>query len=80
MVEKAVNIEAKGSLQPLSKTGEIDFRCPKSYRPLAKKDRDKVTWEYQDGDKTKSHNSSLANTSQPQTQASKKDKWQQENH
>lgn len=69
VIEKAVNIEIKASLQPSSKTKEIESRYPKSYRLLAKKDKDKATWEYWDGDKykAKSHNPFPANTSQPQT-------------
>ena len=42
MVEKAVNIEAKASLQPLSKIRKIDSKYPKDYRPLVKKNIDKA--------------------------------------
>lgn len=65
MIEKAVNTEIKASLQLPSKTKEIDSRYPKSYRLSAKKDKDKATWKYWDGDKDKAkyHNLFLANTS-----------------
>ncbi len=77
VVEKAVNAEAKASLQPPSGTREIDSRCPKGFRPSVKKDKDEANREHRDRDKDKDkakpHNPSSAN-SQPQTQASKKDK------
>lgn len=40
-------------------------------------EKDKVSLDHQDGDKdkAKSYNPSFANTSQPQTQTSKKDKY-----
>lgn len=66
VIKKFVNAKAKTSLQSLSRTREINFRCPKSYR-IDKKNKDKANWEYQDGDKLKSHNPSLANTIEPQT-------------
>ncbi len=75
MVKKVVNIEVKANLQLLSGTREIDSRCPRSYRPSVKKDKDDVNWEYRDEtpkNKAKSHNSSSAN--QPQTQTLKKNK------
>ncbi len=78
VVEKAVNIEAKANLQPLSGTKEIDFRCSKRYKPSVKKDKDNAYQEHRNEvfnknkNKAKSHNSSSAN--QPQTQISKKDK------
>ncbi len=75
MVEKAIDIEAKASLQPPSGTREIDSRCPKGYRPSVKKDKDDAYRKQRneasnrDKEKAKSHNlSSSAN--QPQTQAS----------
>lgn len=74
MVEKAVDIEAKTSLQPPFETKEIDSRCPKSYKLLVKKDKDKTHQEHRNGNKTKLHNLFLTNTNQPQTQAFKKDK------
>lgn len=65
MVEKTINTEVKVSLQPLFRTRRIDFRCPKSYRPLAKKVKDKASQKYRDGDKdknkAKSHNSLSTN-------------------
>ncbi len=77
MLEKAVDIEARTNLQSLSGTREINFRCLKGYRLLVKKDKDDTNWEHRDKapkDKVKSHNFSSAN--QPQTQASKKDRYQ----
>lgn len=63
MIEKAVNIEIKASLQQSSGTKEIDSRCPKSLKPLGKKDKDNTNREHRDRDKdkdkTKSHNSSF---------------------
>ncbi len=77
MVEKAVNIEAKVSLQLPSKTRKIHSRCPRGYRLLVKKDKDDANRKHQDGDKdknkAKSHNLSFANC-QLQTQTSKKNK------
>ncbi len=78
MVEKAVDIKTKVSLQLPSEIKKIDSRYPKGYRPSAKKNKDEATWKCQDRIKTKSHNPSPAN-SQPQTQASKKDKRHQKN-
>ncbi len=79
VVEKAVDAEAKASLQPPSETEEIDSRCPKGYRPTKK---DESSRDHRDGDKAKSsHTSPPANSSQPQTQTqtqtSKKDKRHQ---
>lgn len=42
MVEKTINAETKASLQPPFGTREIDSRCPKGYKPLAKKNKDKA--------------------------------------
>lgn len=79
VVEKAINTEIKTSLQPSSRTREINSRCPKNHRPLAKKNKDNAHKKHQDGDKdkdkTKSHNLSFIN-SQPQTQVSKNNKRQ----
>ena len=78
VVEKAVNVKVKASLQPLSKTKEINSRYSKSYRPSTKKNKNNASRGHcnktftNDKDKAKSHNSSIVN--QPQTQASKKDK------
>ena len=76
VIEKTVDVEAKASLQPLSRIKEINFRCLKGYRLLVKKEKDKASWKHQDEnkDKAKSHNPSSTNISQPQTQASKKNK------
>ncbi len=67
-VEKVVDVEVKTSLQPPSGIREIDFRCPKSYRPSIKKNKNNTNWEHRDRDKdkAKSHNPFSAN-SQPQT-------------
>ena len=46
MVEKAIDIKEKASLQPPSKIKEIDSKCPKDYKPSIKKDKDKVTQKY----------------------------------
>ena len=76
VIEKAVNAEAKASLQPLSKIREINFRYPKGNKLLAKKDKNNTNQENRDGDKNKakSHNPLSAN-SQSQIQVSKKDKY-----
>ncbi len=77
-MEKAGDIEAKTNLQPPFYVKEIDFKCPKDHRLLAKKDKTDTYWEPQNkasmnNNKAKSHSSSTS-TNQPQTQASKKDK------
>ncbi len=77
VVEKAVDVKAKANLQPLSRTREIDFRYPRDYKLLVKKDKDDANREHRDKapkNKSKSQNSSFAN--QPQTQASKKNRCQ----
>ncbi len=60
IVEKAIDIEVKTSLKLPSGTRKIDFRYPKGYRPVVKKDKDNSNQEYRDEDKnkdkTKSHN------------------------
>ncbi len=78
VVEKAGDTEAKANLQLPFYIREIDFRCPKGYRPSAKKDKEDIYRESQnevskDKDTAKSHNSSNS-ANQPQTQAPKKDK------
>lgn len=75
VVEKASNVEVKASLQLSSKTREINSRCPKGYRPLAKKEKNKANQEHgdKDRDKAKFNNPSFAN-SQSQAQVSKKDR------
>ncbi len=78
VVEKAGDAEAKANLQPPFYIRDIDARCPKGHRPLAKKDKENTYREPQnevskDKNKAKSHNSS-ASANQPQTQAPKKDK------
>ena len=79
MVEKAIDAEAKASLQPPSGTRKIDSRCPERYKPLVKKNKDNAYWEQynkafnRDKEKAKSHNlSSFANQSQIQASNSKK--------
>lgn len=83
MVEKLVDVEAKISLQLPSGIKEIDSRCSKSYRPV-KKNKYKANWDHwdhRDGNKNKfTQNSTFANTSQPQAQASKKNKRHQGNY
>ncbi len=78
MVEKAGDVEAKDNLQPPFYVKEINSRCPKSHRPLAKKDKEDIYQEprnevSKDKDKAKSHNSSTS-ANQPQTQVLKKNK------
>ena len=83
MIEKAVNIEAKASLQPPSETKKIDSKYPKRYKPLVKKDKDDVYWDQHDKasnrnkKKTKSHNLS-SSTNQTQTQAFNSKNYQRE--
>ncbi len=79
-MEKAGDAEAKTNLQPLFYVRDINTRCPKGHRPLAKKDKKDTYQEPQneaskdkDKDKAKSHSSSTS-ANQPQTQAPKKDK------
>ena len=64
-MEKTIGVETKISLQPPSKTREIDSKYSKNSRPLVKKDKNNTNWEHwsRDKDKTKSHNPSFANTS-----------------
>ncbi len=67
MVEKAGNAEAKANLQPPFYIREIDSRCPKSHRPLTKKEdtyREPCDEASKDKDKVKSQTSSFANQSQ----------------
>ncbi len=77
-MEKTSNVEAKANLQPPFYVREIDSRCPKNHRPLAKKDKEDSYQEphneaSKDKNKVKSHNSSTS-ANQPQTQAFKKNK------
>ncbi len=77
-MEKADNAKAKANLQSPFYVRDIDVRCPKDHRPLAKKDKEDTYREPQneaskDKDKAKSHSSSTS-ANQPQTQAPKKDK------
>ncbi len=76
VIKKVVNVKIKTSLQLPSGIREINSRCSKSYKPSAKKNKDKAIHEYWDGDKdkAKSYNLSLTN-SQSQTQAFKKNKY-----
>ena len=46
-------------------TRKIEFRYLKSYRPLARKDKDKANQEYRDQNKVKFYNLSFTNISQP---------------
>ena len=71
MVKKAINAEAKTSLQPLSGTKKIDFWYPKGYRPSTKKNKDNLSQKHynkvfnKEKNKAKSYNFYSAN--QPQT-------------
>lgn len=64
VVEKAIDIKEKASLQPPSKIKEIDSKCPKDYKPSIKKDKDKVTQKYwnRDKNKAKSNNPPFTNS------------------
>ena len=70
MVEKAINIEAKASLQPPSGPRKIDSRCLKEYKPAVKKDENDTYWGHRneasnkDKEKAKFHNPSSF-TNQP---------------
>ena len=46
MVKKAVNTKAKTSLQLFSGAKKINSWCLKGYKPLTKKNKNKVTWKY----------------------------------
>ncbi len=68
VVEKAGDVEAKANLQPPFYVRDIDTRCPRGQRPLAKKDKEDTYREPCDEaskDKAKLQTSSSAN--QPQT-------------
>lgn len=62
--EKAVNVEAKTSLQLSSEARKTNFKCPKGYRPLAKKEKVEANQELEDKDKdkTKFNKPSFANS------------------
>lgn len=62
MVKKAVNVEAKASLQLFSEIRKINSKYPKGYR-LTKKNKNKTNQEYQNRNKTRFHNLSFTNTS-----------------
>ena len=83
ILEKAVNVKAKASLQPLLGTRKIDSRYLKGYRPSAKKEKNKANQKHRDenNNKAKSANFLFANISQlyTQIQAFKKNK-RHENH
>lgn len=74
VIEKAIDIEGRTSLEPLFGTKKINFRCPKSYRSSVKKNKDKANQKHwdEDKDKAKPHNPSLTNRNQLQMQTSKK--------
>ena len=61
-MEKAGDVEAKAKLQLLFYVWEINFKCPKDYRPLVKKDKKDTNGEYRndvsskDKEETKSYN------------------------
>ncbi len=77
VVEKAGNIDAKANLQPPFYMKDIDARCLKVHRPSAKKDKKDTYWEPRNKvfNKNKAKSNSSAAANQPQTQASKKDKY-----
>lgn len=66
VIEKAVNIKIRTSLQLSSEIRKINSKCPKYYKPSPKKDKNNTNREYQDRDKdkdkAKSHNPSFANS------------------
>ena len=72
VVEKAIDIKAKASLQPHFGTREIDSRYAKRYRPSVNKDKDDAYWEQHDkafnrkNEKAISYNP-LSFANQPQT-------------
>ena len=78
MIENVVNGKVNTSLELLFKTKKINSRYPKDYKPLAKKEKNKASQEYWDGDKNKDeakfYNPSFANINQFQTPDSKKNK------
>ncbi len=75
VIEKAVNIEAKINLQPPSKIKQITSWCPKSYRPLVKKDKNDANREHRNRNKDKAKFSNpLPANSQLQTPSLHKDK------
>lgn len=43
MIKKAIDVEAKASLQSFFETREIDFKYPKAYKLLPKKKKDKAS-------------------------------------
>ncbi len=64
-MEKAGDAEVKANLQPPFYVRDIDARCPKSHRLLAKKDKDDTYREPQNEaskgkDMAKSHSSSIS--------------------
>ncbi len=66
VVEKTGDVEAKANLQSPFYIREIDFRCLKGHRLLAKKDKEDTYWEphneaSKDKDKAKSQTFSFAN-------------------
>ena len=69
MVEKAIDAKAKTSLQLPFGIKKIDFKCPKGYKPLAKKEKNETSQKHQnrdkDKDKTKFHNPLPVNINQP---------------
>lgn len=53
MIEKAINAEAKVSLQSLFKIKNIDFQYLKGYKSLIKKNKNDANWKHRDKDKDK---------------------------
>ncbi len=58
VVEKAIDVEVKPSLQPPFRTRKIDSKCPRGYRLSVKKDKNNTNRKYRnrDKDKAKSYN------------------------
>ncbi len=67
-MEKVGDAEAKANLQPPFYVRDIDARCPKDHRLLAKKDKEDIYQELQNEasnkDKAKFNSSTFTNQSQ----------------
>ncbi len=76
VVKKVGDVEAKTNMQPPFYDRDIDARCPKCHRPLAKNDKEDTYQKPQNraSNKDKIQSNSFAFADQPQTQAPKKDK------
>ena len=65
VVNKAINAKTKASLQALSETREMDFRCLQGQQPTKKDDKDSRDFE-----KNKSSQNPLVNASLSEIQSS----------